>query len=319
MYMRNYLHEISQALSIEMVLLFVLIFTALILYKLFKHGSKFENTSDIKWLSPPNNKLEFDQNHFMAYRQFGQGQDVLFIHGIGANTFCWRLLSPLFDSTKYKLTIIDLPGFGYSSKSNTLNYDLNEQCSSLLKLIEKLNLDKPILIGSSMGGTIALMLSLAKDNQFSKVIAIAPAAGRTLIPKLLRKIKFVSYYFNWTLNKKYMILILKRIFTNKQLISPTTVEGYLKPYLNNKTESIRAFVNSGHLIMDKRLPQCFNNLKVTPLILASKKDKMVRKRHIKNLLSCIPNYEFCLHNKAGHHIMEDDPKWVYDQINKYLS
>jgi len=299
--------------ALAALVIYVLYLAISYLLKLYKN----EFISDIDWLVPPSDFIILPNSLKIAYRQKGQGQDLLLIHGIGANTFCWRLIYSAL-SEKYRVVCIDLPGFGYSSKSQDLDCRLNPQTENVKLFIDELKLKNPILVGSSMGGTIALWLGLLYPNQFSKIIAIAPAAGVGLIPIVFRKINSVSNYLNWGLNRKTMILILKQVFANKRLITNYSVEGYLKPYLQNKTDSIHGFVSAKNLIQDKRLPHDFKNLKCKPLILASRKDKMVRKKDIKNLLNTLPDYEFHLHRTSGHHIMEEEPGWVLDKMQAYL-
>ncbi len=296
-------------------------FTICLLYIAIKQYLKTSTESkinDIEWLEPPKYNATLPNGIKIAYRQDGKGKDLLLIHGIGANTFCWRLIYPQL-CKKYKVTCIDLPGFGYSIKSKELNCGLDEQMTSVNLFVDTIKLNKPILIGSSMGGTIALWMSMNHPKKYTKVIALAPAAGVRLIPVLFRKIKSVSYYLNWGLNQKTMILILKHIFNNKKLVTNYTVKGYLQPYLNNKTDSIHGFVSAKDLILDSRLPHAFSNLSIKPLIIASRKDKMVNKKSIQALLKALPKYDFHLHDTAGHHIMEEVPNWVLEKVHDYLN
>ncbi len=302
------------------ILILFAVITLVILYALKKSGSKSpaQKINDSVWLTPPDFNYQRDEHTHIAYRQFGQGKNILFIHGIGANTYCWRLLAPLFDTNKYRLTLVDLPGFGYSSKNQYLTYSLDEQSQNLASLCEELQLTKPVLVGSSMGGTICLNMSRLYPDNFKKVIALAPATGKELIPPGLRKIKNVSFTFNWVLNRTFMAMMLKQVFSKKELVTDQSIDGYLNPYLYNKTESVRAFVKSAQLIMDPRLPYLFQEIKIKPLIIASQKDKSVPTKSIDKLLQQLPQKEFHLHPTAGHHIMEDEPEWVYSLINKYI-
>ena len=52
------------------------------------------------------------------YIQYGEGPDILLLHGWGQNI---DMMKPLGDnfSDKYRITILDLPGFGNSSEPPT--------------------------------------------------------------------------------------------------------------------------------------------------------------------------------------------------------
>ena len=52
------------------------------------------------------------------YIQYGEGKDIVLLHGWGQNI---EMMKPLGDplSNKYKITIIDFPGFGESEEPKT--------------------------------------------------------------------------------------------------------------------------------------------------------------------------------------------------------
>ena len=119
-----------------------------------------------------------------------------------------------------------------------------------------------------MGATIALWLGRLYPDKYQKIVAIAPAAGKELIPSAFRGVKKFSSLFNWSLNQTSMEMILKYLYANESLVTPDSVEGYLKPYLENKSDSIQCFINAKNLIQDARLPKELTNLQSTPLILS---------------------------------------------------
>src|SRR6478609_6537136 len=64
------------------------------------------------------------------YHTSGRGPNLILIHGIGANLYCWSHLIPLL-TPHYKVWAIDLPGFGASSKSTHEHYGLDDQVERL--------------------------------------------------------------------------------------------------------------------------------------------------------------------------------------------
>jgi pimeloyl-ACP methyl ester carboxylesterase len=81
---------------------------------------------------------------------------VVFFHGLGdARTSFTPLfgMSPLEDLT---LAAVDLPGCGESTKPVDFSYGMGDQASQVLQWLGKLNFEKVILAGHSMGGVVAL-------------------------------------------------------------------------------------------------------------------------------------------------------------------
>lgn len=91
------------------------------------------------------------------YIQYGKGKDIVLLHGWGQNI---EMMQPLGDpfSDRYRITILDLPGFGKSDEPKEAwtisNY--NEMLEEFLSL---LNVKKPIMIGHSFGGRLAIRYS----------------------------------------------------------------------------------------------------------------------------------------------------------------
>lgn len=87
------------------------------------------------------------------------GKDILLLHGMSFKADTWRELGTIdaLGTAGYNVSAADMPGFGETPKCGT-----NPQ-NALKALIEAAGLDKPVLVGPSMGGRISLNFAL--DNQ----------------------------------------------------------------------------------------------------------------------------------------------------------
>lgn len=110
------------------------------------------------------------------YEIDGEGPHLFFIHGWGVNSHVWRQQSKYF-SRGYKVLTIDLPGHGESSWQAVSLEDMARDCTSIL---EKLGFSDVIIVGSSLGGLVAL-----------KMFAICPQGIKSMVfvgshPKFVR-------------------------------------------------------------------------------------------------------------------------------------
>ena len=90
------------------------------------------------------------------YIDDGKGEAVLFLHGWGSSTIPFtRLINTLKET--HRVVAIDFPGCG---ESDTMSepWDIDDYCNFVLKVIEKLNIENPVLIGHSHGGRVIMKL-----------------------------------------------------------------------------------------------------------------------------------------------------------------
>ena len=104
------------------------------------------------------------------------GDTLVMIHGFGANRDNWLRMARHF-TERYRVIALDLPGFGESSKPDA-SYDVASQTERLHAFVTALNIEKPHLIGNSMGGHIAALYAARYPDQVSS-IALLDNAGIT--------------------------------------------------------------------------------------------------------------------------------------------
>jgi pimeloyl-ACP methyl ester carboxylesterase len=106
----------------------------------------------------------------IAYEARGEGEPALvFVHGWCCDRSYWREQLPHF-SDKYKVVAIDLGGLGEYGFGRT-DWTLAAYGADVAAVIEKLNLDKAVLIGHSMGGYVILE---AERRIPERVIGLVP-------------------------------------------------------------------------------------------------------------------------------------------------
>lgn len=95
------------------------------------------------------------KNVKINYKQYGSGDDVVLLHGWGQNIGMMDPLGKNLDSN-HRITILDLPGFGLSSEPDDV-LGVPDYADIVYELLKELNISKPILIGHSFGGRVAIV------------------------------------------------------------------------------------------------------------------------------------------------------------------
>lgn len=107
--------------------------------------------------------LTIDNNEFY-YEVHGEGEPVIFAHGLGGNHASWFKQVAVL-SKAYQVITFDHRGFGNSTDKE--NIGRSGFVSDLLALLDHLNIKKAALVGQSMGG--GTMITFA--NQYPDRVA----------------------------------------------------------------------------------------------------------------------------------------------------
>ncbi|MEB3755367.1 MAG: alpha/beta hydrolase [Desulfurococcales archaeon] len=109
-----------------------------------------------------------------SYKVYGEGKPIVLIHGLNSNKEEFSPLIPEF-SRQFMVVTYDLPGHGESEAPNGL-FKISDFARHLRELVEKLNIQKPHILGFSMGGGIALEYALSYPYNTDKLILVSSSA-----------------------------------------------------------------------------------------------------------------------------------------------
>lgn len=90
----------------------------------------------------------------VAYRRFGRGPDVLFVHGWPVSGATFRGLVPYL-APHVTCHVIDLPGAGDSRFDASTPLSLDDHIRTVRRVVDQLELDDVAVVGHDSGGLIA--------------------------------------------------------------------------------------------------------------------------------------------------------------------
>ena len=102
---------------------------------------------------------------------------VVFIHGSGPGASGWSNFKHnvgAFQDGGYRCIVFDQWGYGKTSKPQDVDHTLDFFVDGLVSLLDSLRLDRVTLVGNSLGGAVALGLSLRNPDRVEKLILMAP-------------------------------------------------------------------------------------------------------------------------------------------------
>ena len=129
---------------------------------------------DAEHAVPPRGRFVAVEGCDIHYVERGEGRPILFIHGLGGTLHHMR--RPLMEEfgDGYRLIALDRPGSGYSTRPSRFDGRLSEQARLVAGFIDALGLERPLLVGHSLGGAVALATTLLYPERIAGLALIAP-------------------------------------------------------------------------------------------------------------------------------------------------
>ena len=134
----------------------------------------------------------------LHYLDQGSGPAIVMIHGLGSQmrSFTYSLLAKM--GGDFRIVLLDRPGSGYSKRAAGTSARLPAQAQTIANLIIALGLERPLVIGHSLGGAIALALALDHPDQVGGLALIAPLTHpQDAPPDVMRGLAVESPILRW--------------------------------------------------------------------------------------------------------------------------
>jgi pimeloyl-ACP methyl ester carboxylesterase len=109
----------------------------------------------------------------LRYRRLGRGTPVVLLHPLRMQLEYFAPLIDHLDTTRCDVIAVDLPGHGESA-APAVDYTANYFMRTVSTLLDHLGLREPMLVGESIGATIALALAARSPANSAKVVALNP-------------------------------------------------------------------------------------------------------------------------------------------------
>ena len=111
------------------------------------------------------------QSDRMAVTIEGSGPDVVLVHGLASSTRVWK--GTVEKVPGYRYHLVQIAGMGSTpAGGNAQGAVIAPVAEEIARYIREEKLDKPALIGHSMGGTIALMVAARHPESVSKLMVV---------------------------------------------------------------------------------------------------------------------------------------------------
>jgi pimeloyl-ACP methyl ester carboxylesterase len=260
------------------------------------------------------------------YERNGQGQPLLLLPGLGLDHSYYRLGEPLF-RPHFETILVDPRGIGKSRK-DIADYSAELWADDFAEMLDKIGVDSAHILGSSLGGAIALAMAVRHPMKVKSLIPVGAFTELTrsvelnysLRKKLIAKIgmgdEMAEFMGLWIMTRDFIETDAgeKVLQSSKENVKKNSPELYVR--------FLDAILRMGRRIPGQAEPQLtasLRSIRAPTLVLCADNDHFIPAHLSKIIADAIPGARY-LEIPGGGHIPfiekpEDSARAVIDFVS----
>jgi pimeloyl-ACP methyl ester carboxylesterase len=285
--------------------------------------AKMETTNTLNNLFQNTNPLDIKKVKVgdinIAYRTIGKGSPLLLIMGYAGamNTWDTRIITKL--SQNHTVIIFDNRGVGNTS-SGIKNFSIPQFAQDTVGLINALHLNKPDVMGFSMGGFIAQEVALSNPEKINKLVLYATACGGNESTSLNQNLTKITQ--NSKSPKEFYNELIKLIFPkdwiqqNRPIVEIVKEKGFPSNMTMETLQKQYKAISSWRSI---GVCNQLEKINIPTLIMVGTKDVLEPKVNSLIMSKKIPDSWLISIPDGGHAMMTQTPNTLFYVIQAFLN
>lgn len=295
-----------------------------VIWTIVQFRARAEETRAEAAYPPEGQLIEVDGRQVHAV-VMGNGPDVVLIHGSSGNTRDMTLsLAPRL-AEDFRVIVLDRPGLGYTDRLNKTGASITQQAGLLSAAASRLGADKPIVVGHSYGGAVALAWAAHNPGEISALVTLS-AASHTWTTGLSTYYKLLSHPVVGPLIIPFITAFVPNARVEQEISAvfrPDAVpDGYMRhfgPGLTLRRDSLRAnALQRANLLEEIRVlvPHYPKIDMPTEILHGTADDTVGLSIHSEPLAKAIPGARLTTLDGAGHMIQHSEEDAVVEAIRR---
>jgi pimeloyl-ACP methyl ester carboxylesterase len=259
----------------------------------------------------------------LAYRDRGEGEPVVFVHGTPSWSHEWRHVVPAVEAAGHRVVTYDLLGYGDSERPLDRDTSVAAQTDLLVGLLDALGLGRPSLITHDIGGAIGQRIAVLHPQRARRLMLIDTVSYDSWPSETWREIIKTRLERYAAMSAADFEEMLTRQL--RMTVAGTMGDDDLRPYLAphrtplGRTSFFEHQVRHYDSRYTEELTDRLGAIAMPVRIVWGAQDRWQPVGYAERLAADIPGAELVVVPHAGHFLMEDEPERVTREVLDFLS
>jgi pimeloyl-ACP methyl ester carboxylesterase len=259
------------------------------------------------------------------YRDEGKqdGPVLVLIHGSNASLHTWEQWVGILGKD-YRIISLDLPGHGLTGNNPAGVYDSASYVRVVDRLLTKLNVDKAVIGGNSMGGGVSWAYALEHPERVEALLLVDASgqpyarSGKTPLGFRLMRLPVIKEAARFIAPRSIFESSVKTSMSVQSEIDDKLIDRYweLNRYPGNRNATMQRFSNSKSMVPGTK--ERLSTIKVPVLILWGAEDNLIPVTAAKWFAEAMPQAKLIIYPNVGHIPMEEIPQKSANDVKIWL-
>jgi pimeloyl-ACP methyl ester carboxylesterase len=237
-------------------------------------------------------------------RRGGSGAPLLFLHGASGAPVILPFMEKL--AQRFEVLVPEHPGYGLSEEPEWLD-NIHDMAYFYLDFLERLELEKAVVVGSSMGGWIAMEMAIRDSSRIKSLVLVSPAGIG--VPGVQPADIFL-------MSQEQLV---RKLFhdpklAQARLAEPVTPESIDLSLKNRHTTARLAWEPRLH---DPHLPKWLHRIGVPVQIIWGEEDRLLPVQFVETYKTLLPRARVAIIKNAGHLPHVEKPQEFCDLVARF--
>jgi pimeloyl-ACP methyl ester carboxylesterase len=252
----------------------------------------------------------------------GDGHPIVFLHGGGLNAHTWDIVA-LMLRDRYHCIALDQRGHGDSEWSPAIDYGVDTQVQDVEGFIDCLKLEKPVLVGQSMGGLNSMAYAVRHSERLKGLVVVdvgpeIEAAGTQRIrefastPELASHEEFVERAVKFNPLRNRAVLRRSLFYNLRRLPNGKFALKHDQRRASEEASRISA-------AQRERLNGEVVKIACPTLIVRGALSDVLTDSAAEEFANSLPRARWVKVEKAGHNVQGDNPRGLLDALLPFFN